>query len=175
MRKLNKLLFIAVCCIVIATPIIRYKLKAQYYLDNLSSGVILEATQRLRGSVLANTKILLVEYLPKGSTGLVLNKPLKEGLYWGGPVAESHLFWLAYQQHTGLISMAGNKPAQTENDNSVIISRFVGYTGWGENQLEREIRRGDWRVFKADQQQVSQWLLANNSTNNKSKRELSVE
>ncbi|MBV1921191.1 MAG: hypothetical protein KUG73_10960, partial [Pseudomonadales bacterium] len=73
MGKLNKLLFIAVCCVVIATPIIRYKLKAQNYLENLSSGMILEATQSLRGGIFDNTKILLVDYLPEGSTGVVLN------------------------------------------------------------------------------------------------------
>ena len=204
MGRLNKLSFIAVCCVVIATPIIRYKLKAQNYLETLSSGVILEATQGLRGSVFENTKVLLVDYLPEGSTGVVLNVSIeegverfkqlklssrgkarlnklenipykKEGLFWGGPMAQSHLFWLAYQPKTGAISMVGNKPAITTNANSAVIARFVGYAGWSENQLEKEILKGDWRVFKAHQQQISQWLLANNSINKKSESELSVE
>ena len=71
--------------------------------------------------------------------------------------------------------MVGNKPAVTTNANSAVIARFVGYTGWGGNQLEKEILKGDWRVFKADQQQISQWLLANNSINKKSESELSIE
>ena len=204
MAKLNKLLFVAVCCVVITTPIIRYKLKAQNYLEKLSGGVILEATQGLRGGVFENTKILLVDYLPEGSTGVVLNESVedgverfkqlklsssgktnlnelenvpyqKEGLFWGGPMAQSHLFWLAYQPQTGAISMVGNKPAIMTDGYSTVIARFVGYAGWSKNQLEREILKGDWRVFKADEQQISQWLLANNSINKKSKSELSVE
>ena len=204
MGKLNKLLFIAVCCVVIATPIIRYKLKTQNYLENLSDGVILEATQGLRGGVFKNTKILLVDYLSKGSTGVVLSESFeegverfkqlklssrgktrlnelenipykKEGLFWGGPMAQSHLFWLTYQPQTGVISMAGNKPAIKTDGNSAVIARFVGYAGWSENQLEKEILKGDWRVFKADQQQIPQWLLTNNSINEKPKSELSVE
>lgn len=183
MRKLNKLLFIAIFSIVIATPIIRYKLKAQSYVDSLSSGVILEATQRLKGSTLENTKILLVDYLPMGSTGVVLSTPMedddgklaqgerkhsgrKDVLYWGGPVAQSHFFWLAYQPETGSINLVGNKSALTEDVNPTIVTRFTGYTGWGENQLQMEVRRGDWRVFQADRHQISLWLLANNLTNN---------
>lgn len=175
MGKLNKLLFIAVCCVVIATPIIRYKLKAQNYLENLSSGVILEATQRVRGSVFESTKILLIDYLPEGSTGVVLNEPFEEGLFWGGPVAQSHHFWLVFQPQTGAISMVGNEPSIKAANNSAIIARFVGYAGWEKSQLEREILNGDWRVFKADHQRIYQWLSANNSINKKSASELTVE
>ena len=175
MGKLNKLLIIATSCIVIATPIVRYKLKAQDYLKNLSSGVILEATQGLRGSVFESTKILLVDYLPEGATGVVLNKPFEDDLFWGGPIAQSHRLWLAYQPQTGAMTMVGNKPAITIDDHSVIIARFSGYTGWGQSQLDKEILKGDWRVFKANREQISQWLLTNNSNNKKSESELSVE
>lgn len=175
MGKLSKLLFIAVCCIVIATPIIRYKLKAQNYLEILSDGVILEATQGLRGGVFKNTKILLVDYLPEGSTGVVLSEPFEEDLFWGGPMAQSHLFWLAFHPQTGAISMTGNKPVIKTDGNSAVIARFVGYAGWSESQLEKEILEGDWRVFKVNHQQISQWLLTNNTINKKSKSELSVE
>ncbi len=204
MGKLNKLLFLAVCCVVIATPVIRYKLKAHNYLENLSGGMVLQATQSLRGGVFENTKILLVDYLPEGTTGVVLNESFedgverfqqlkltpriearlneleniphkKAGLYWGGPMAQSHLFWLAYQPQTGAISMVGNRPTITTDDSSAVIARFVGYTGWSKSQLEKEILKGDWRVFKADQQQIHQWLSANNSIKKISRSELGVE
>lgn len=192
MSRFSKLLFIAVCCVVIATPFIRYKLKAQVYLENLSSGVILEATQRLRGGIFKDTKILLIDHLPEGSTGVVLNETFeegverfkqiklgtnvksrlqaleniqhdKDGLYWGGPVAPSHLYWVGYHPETGEVSMHGNKQPEDFDDESTVVARFVGYAGWGANQLEQEISKGGWRVSHASPKQISQWLLANNS------------
>ena len=192
MSRFSKLLLIAVSCVVIATPFIRYQLKAKVYLENLSSGVILEATQRLRGGIFKNTKILLIEHLPEGSTGVVLNASFEEGierfkqfklgtneqsrlqalesnqhdktgLYWGGPVASSHRYWVVYYPETGEVSMQGNKPSEDVGGESTVVARFAGYVGWGANQLEQEISKGGWRVSDVSPKQITQWLLANNS------------
>ncbi len=159
MGKLNKLLLVAVLGVVVATPIIRDRLTAQGYLAALSGGVVLEATQKLKASVFHNTKILLVDYLPEGATGLVLNRPLENGTRWGGPVAPNHQFWLSYQPDAGVVRMLTNPVKnETEGLGGLITARFLGYAGWRPNQLQAEVKRGDWRVYPASADKISQWL-----------------
>lgn len=189
MGKLKKLLLVAVISVLVATPIVRDKLKAQYYLEHLSSGVVLEATQRLRGAVFKNTRVLLIDYLPEGATGVVLSESVDKGIaryqklkqtagveqrtqrlmavgaehndiFWGGPVAQGHLFWVGYEPERLRVSMS-DKPPITRDEGPLIAARFAGYVGWSKHQLAQEVLNGDWRITQANPERLSTWLLAN--------------
>lgn len=51
MSNLNKFLLVSVCSVAISIPLVRDILKSQHYLATLNSGVVLEATQRIKGAL----------------------------------------------------------------------------------------------------------------------------
>lgn len=175
--------------IMIAIPITRNKLKGEFYLANLHSGVILEATPNNRGPLFKHSKILIIDYLPLGATGVVLGESIAQGIqryqsrpaspqrenriqvlekqqkssdpaYWGGPVAQNHLFNVQYQANTGKVSLSNVNQVEAVQTKDTIVALFSGYTGWGENQLANEIRRGRWRIYPASGQQITDWLTS---------------
>ena len=124
--------------------------------------------------------IYVCENNPEGSLGLIINKPMvsqnaadilhKTGLegiqptpdvYFGGPVNIEMGLILhdASYEIEGTLTVS-NAVALTSNKQ--ILSdlkegggpkqfRFsMGYTGWGQGQLEREIENGDWLLMPAD-------------------------
>ncbi len=118
--------------------------------------------------------ILITEHTPLGITGFILNKPSENILvneavpelmydvpiYEGGPVEENSLFFIhnipelipnSDEIADGLY-FAGDFNVVIELAEQGKLSKknirfFAGYTGWGANQLETEIRKKSWVVF----------------------------
>lgn len=117
--------------------------------------------------------VLICHHDEEGSYGLILNKPAanpftEEGehpltgfpFFAGGPVEASNMFFihnLSYLQDTVLLkdgicwqgSYEGLLEAIEEKafrpDNGRLL---VGYTGWGEGQLQSELDDEDWMVYE---------------------------
>lgn len=120
----------------------------------------------------SRTVILLADYKDEGAIGFVLNKPLiikihdlienfpdfNGKVYAGGPVDTNHLYYIHtsnkvdgrveiipglywggdFEQIKKLI-----EEGSLHNGN---IRFFAGYSGWGEHQLEDEIKSNSWYV-----------------------------
>lgn len=138
------------------------------------------------------TVILLTEDNEFGSVGFVLNKPsgisldtvlsevddFSEDLYIGGPVAQDSLhfiytgdvhvensveivpgvFWGGEYDH--LLELINLKVVKPE-----YFRFFVGYSGWGEGQLDAEIEQNSWVIKNATKEDIfslspeSMWRL----------------
>ena len=127
------------------------------------------------------TVVFLVEFDEEGALGFILNKPLKvlihdiveefpyfqADVHFGGPVAEESLFYL----HTIGEKLEGSKEVMPglwwgsdfDQLKSMINTRqitpndvrfFVGYSGWGEEQLATELEEQSWIVAETDAKQV---------------------
>ncbi|HRG55023.1 MAG TPA: YqgE/AlgH family protein [Lacunisphaera sp.] len=136
--------------------------------DSLA-GQLLLAHPALREPSFSRTVILLSAHGGEGAMGVVLNRPLDKQLgelntefalgalagvpvYAGGPVEPEQLIivswrWLekerAFQLHFGI------EPAQAAElvgAPGVTLRAFLGYAGWGQGQLEKELRHDTWVV-----------------------------
>lgn len=149
----------------------------------LQAGSFLFAVPELRDPNFYQSVILLVDYGPSGAMGLIINRatdlPLSQALshvegaedlsgflYFGGPVGRHLLLALLRSEEPlegtqrvfdGVYFTQGLQPltealAGKEPDKRVRV--FGGYAGWAPGQLEREVRRGDWVITRADADQV---------------------
>lgn len=138
------------------------------------------------------TVILITEENESGSVGFVLNKPSEitldavlseindfpENLFIGGPVAQDSLhfiytgevhvensieimpdvFWGGSYEH--LLELINLKLIIPEN-----FRFFIGYSGWGEGQLEMELEQNAWIISDATKEDIfsltpeSMWRL----------------
>lgn len=116
------------------------------------------------------TVVLVVEHTGEGALGLVLNRPSEtvvseavpqleelvdpgEQLYIGGPVQPSSVIVLAEFEDPGDaallafgdVGVLGTGGSPEEPVAGVKAGRaFVGHAGWGPEQLDSELERGDW-------------------------------
>jgi len=125
--------------------------------------------------------VLLTEHNDEGSVGFILNKPIDvhiheivedfpefEGdVHFGGPVAEDNLFYLhrlgerlkeSKEVLPGLY-WGGNFDQLKSLINTKQITRsdirfFVGYAGWGPEQLKDELDQNSWIVADTSMPQV---------------------
>ena len=143
----------------------------------LSHGAILIASPQLKNSHFHNAVVLILEHDQEGAVGIVLNRPStirckqiakqfkvnwkkqQEHLLIGGPV-DTNSLWILHTdncdfEHTRLFEgVSFSRSAKTliglcsseEED----VRLFVGYAGWGAQQLEREIMEGSWWMSEAD-------------------------
>lgn len=114
-------------------------------------GTILAANPRLRDEGFARTVILVIQNDGQAALGLVLNRPLGDGRFAGGPVAAGF--------RTLVRVPAGQKPPEGKKllDGVYLLNQarpasadsrtYAGYTGWSSTQLKDEIRQGLWRVI----------------------------
>lgn len=146
-----------------------------------AAGTLLVSGPYLADSYFRRSVVLLCRHDDEGSFGLVLNRPIdmkiadlmKEmpdipspvGI--GGPVQGSNLFYLHtlgprmiqsldvvdgirmggdYEQLCAVLSTA---PKLAKH-----VRFFVGYSGWGANQLNAEIEERSWLVHPADKRTV---------------------
>ncbi len=150
---------------------------------DLGAGKLLVATRDLGDPNFAETVVLLVRYDAEGVVGLILNRrtdvPLSrvlEGLkaakdrsdpvYLGGPVDTPAVFAL-------LQSPAKVEGAEHVVDRVYLISTkslfeqtmsarpdpnavhvYLGYAGWNNQQLRKEVELGSWFIFPADAKTV---------------------
>jgi putative transcriptional regulator len=146
------------------------------------SGQLLVATPLLRDPNFSQTVVLIARHDADGAFGLVLNRPshttVKEiwsklsdapcsndaPLYVGGPVQgpvsvlhqESPLadfevlpglYFSAEREH--LEELVAGEEARPGH-----AKVFIGYSGWGPNQLESEIEEGAWKTIAASNEQI---------------------
>ncbi len=140
-----------------------------------AKGTILIAEPFLGDPSFDRSVILLTEHHDDGSVGFVLNRPLdlkirqvldgfadyNEPIFYGGPVQQNNLFYLhnqgelipeSVEVYPG-IYWGGKISAVKELIESELIDEseikfFLGYSGWGKNQLDDEIKDKSWMVVK---------------------------
>lgn len=104
-----------------------------------------------------------------GAVGVVVNRPLNQTLgelktdfigtclskvpvYYGGPVGSSEVILTAWKCTEGrdLVLYFGVSPEKAEelisDDPALDIRGFLGYSGWGEGQLEGELKENAWML-----------------------------
>ena len=147
--------------------------------SELHSGVFLIARKDLPDPNFEDSVVLLIEYNKRGAMGLIINwqsrvplsralrqveeaKSRKDPIYVGGPVERSGVLALL---------RSSDKPADAQlvfSDVYLVSSRellrktlasstdsqalhvYLGYSGWGAGQLEKEIALGTWHILNAD-------------------------
>lgn len=139
----------------------------------INQGTLLVAEPSIIGDInFHRSVILLANHKEKASLGFILNKPfdfiLKDILpeinssievHYGGPVEPDNLYFIHNSPEliTGSIKIneelywGGNfeKVIKLLNDESIgenNIRFFLGYSGWGENQLQNEIELNSWII-----------------------------
>jgi putative transcriptional regulator len=150
------------------------------YLARLKSGAVLVAREPLTDPNFSNTIVLLCQYHKDGAYGLVLNRPAHMPLheifehppemageagktrriYIGGPVQSTELQILQIGSDPVTESLEivpgihlGGAWAQLEDflgRDPRSLRLFLGYSGWGDGQLEEEIAAGAWEVWEPD-------------------------
>ena len=148
---------------------------------DLAPGVLLVADPALLDPNFRRTVILLCDHNAEGSFGLVLNRPtelhlpevlaepvgLDHILYLGGPVQMDTLHYLhAYadevDEAVAVLDGVGWGGPFEEIVEQVRLGRldgdgfrfFVGYSGWGAEQLATEVDEGGWIVLPGSAAQV---------------------
>lgn len=132
------------------------------------------AMPSLKSDIFSNTVILMAEYNEKGALGFIINmptgttaqqlakqmniehrQPLDIPILFGGPV-QMEFFWVIHSAdfkgastikvHDQFHLTAVQEIAPLLNDVKCpeIYYVGVGYSGWGEKQLDREIEEGSW-------------------------------
>jgi putative transcriptional regulator len=141
--------------------------------SSLRAGALLVASPELQDAHFKRSVVLLAQYSEEGAMGYVLNRPLEATLseiapefvgfdaplYWGGPCQNDTLHCV----HTARACVENSETITDgvfwggvfEAIQQTIISGaaqmedfrfFVGYAGWGERQLEKELEEGSWFV-----------------------------
>src|SRR5246500_1660423 len=146
---------------------------------DLGAGKLLVASRDLADPNFAKTVVLLIHYDAEGVVGLILNRrtdvPLSrvlEGLkaakdrsdpvYLGGPVETRAVFALLQSpaklegaEHIfGGVYLISTKTlfGQTisARPDPSVFHVYLGYAGWNNDQLRKEVELGAWFIFQAD-------------------------
>ncbi|MGI9329444.1 MAG: YqgE/AlgH family protein [Gammaproteobacteria bacterium] len=146
-----------------------------------AAGQFLIASRDLQGETFRKTVILLLDYSETGAMGLIVNRQTEltradllangesEGtytgkVYLGGPVETDSLRVLQRTtqppenslevldgmhmisiNETRLVNLAGDEKT---------LRFYLGYSGWGPGQLDKEIARGSWHLAPATVEMV---------------------
>ena len=139
----------------------------------IKPGTLLLSEPFMQEPLFGRSVVLVCHHDAEGSFGLILNKPAANPFdedekdhplkhfpfFGGGPVEINSMFFihnLTYLPDSVLlkdgICWQGNYEALLEaieenafrKDNGRLL---VGYTGWGEGQLEEELEREDWMIY----------------------------
>jgi putative transcriptional regulator len=145
----------------------------------LAKGKFLVAARKLADFNFSQTVVLLIEYDQNGAVGVIINRPTEmklsmvfkdikelqnrgDTLFWGGPVMRSQLLMLVRTgarpdgsvqvlQDVYVASQLKLIEQMIENEEKGNRFRiYAGYAGWGYNQLDQEVKRGDWHILAAD-------------------------
>ncbi len=145
-------------------------------MQSLAAGALLVAEPPMADPNFKRSVVLLCEHSAEGSLGLILNKPsvmqlsevsglqLPSGLQLGigGPVQPDTLHFVHPfgDQIEGALLIAegiwwgGDLESllariDEEQIDALGIRFFLGYSGWGDGQLEEEVDEGGWIVLSA--------------------------
>ena len=145
----------------------------------LAKGKFLVAARKLADFNFSQTVVLLIEYDQNGALGLIINRPTEmklsmvfkdikglqnrgDTLFWGGPVMRNQLLMLvrtgarpdgSVQVLQDVYVTSQLKLIEQMIENQETGNRFrvyAGSAGWGSNQLDQEVKRGDWHIWAAD-------------------------
>lgn len=143
---------------------------------DLGVGKVLVTPRGSRDPLFARTVVLLVRFDRTGALGLMLNRrtkvPISHALpkvkgaaedshpvFVGGPVDPETVFALARaaRKPEGTTEVFGDiyliqtrtalEKALGEDSNASGVRIYVGYCGWGPQQLQNEVREGRWYIF----------------------------
>ncbi len=150
-------------------------------MDLLQPGILLISDPFLKDPNFLRTVVLLCEHQNEGSFGFVLNKPLditledvmpeaiglRIPLWEGGPVQKDSLHFLHSRPDLISDSIEIVDQVYWGGDFSNVLSLlqqkelapgelrfFIGYSGWGEQQLQGELDEKSWIIRQANQQLV---------------------
>lgn len=146
------------------------------YLKPLKGRLLIAEPSILNDSSFNRTIILITEHTNFNSVGFILNRPLEYTLqdlipeidsnftiYQGGPVEQDNLYFVhkvpelipeSIEVANGIF-WGGNFDSlkQLLNDNLIDESEirfFLGYSGWGKNQLTDELNINSWFISEND-------------------------
>jgi putative transcriptional regulator len=146
-----------------------------------TKGRLLISVPFLNDFFFGRSVVILTEHNTEGSVGFILNKPLETKvseavkelpkfnapLYLGGPVENQSLFYLhtlgmlvkdSIEVVNGLFWGGCFKTIQGLIADDVVseadIKFFVGYSGWGPRQLDRELKEKSWVVANTSIKEV---------------------
>lgn len=139
------------------------------------AGSLLVATTELLDPNFADSVVLLLDVNDDGALGVVLNRPSEvevgevlagwgsavgapEVLFRGGPVSTDGVIgvgllrdpevvpvgWQQLDHALGVVDL--ETPTELVGDTLVGLRVYVGYAGWGADQLRGEIAEGSWYV-----------------------------
>ncbi len=139
--------------------------------SKIQSGSLLYADPLLHDAYFGRSVILLTSHDDQGSVGFIVNKKLEVSLndilpeplavdfevYYGGPVSNDTLYFVHSIGNHVPDSVPVGKKIFWGGDFSFVaglienhqvdasqVKFFVGYSGWGEGQLEEEIHTKSW-------------------------------
>jgi putative transcriptional regulator len=145
-------------------------------MTSIKKGSLLIASFEIESDFFYRSVILICEHSPSGTFGLVLNKPLEAGLpqelleldasaneqiamRMGGPVQTNQLLLLHNSSsvdkainicdHVYLGGDLEFLQTSLENQTGPSILLCFGYTGWGPDELEKDIANGFWFLSDA--------------------------
>ena len=159
-------------------------------LPPLGKGVFLVASPNLNDPNFRQTVVLICEYGPEGTLGLIVNRPteflLSEALpklpvlkgtsyvlFLGGPVQPNGILMLfrvgekpveTRQVLDGVYlggSMDTLERVITQPKPTETFRAYAGYAGWAPGQLEFEMALGSWATVKADSASIFEKDAAN--------------
>jgi len=123
--------------------------------------------------------VLLAEHNEEGSFGVIMNKPVSAkfndvfsdfptvdiNVFMGGPVDHNHIFYIHTfgNEITDSIEISDGlfwggdldiikELALLKKLNDKNIRFFIGYSGWGTNQLESELKKNSWVITNASKE-----------------------
>ena len=139
----------------------------------IKPGDLLVASLEMNDDFFDNSVILISAINVHAVVGFIINRPstmpvtelfdnldnfyktLKRRVFIGGPVEENTLHLIAFSQFGGKeivpgVRMGGSFSSVEEMLNSDERQNrlILGYTAWGVEQLNNEIRNGHWLVYK---------------------------
>jgi putative transcriptional regulator len=151
--------------------------------NDLGAGKLLVASRDLGDPNFAKTVVLLVHYDEEGVVGLILNlrthvplsrvleglkaaKDRSDPVYLGGPVEIPAVFALLQSpakvegaEHVfGGVYLISSKTLFEQTISArpdpSVFHVYLGYAGWNQDQLRKEVELGSWFIFPADTETV---------------------
>jgi len=133
------------------------------------SGQVLAASPKLLDPHFRESLVYLAEHDAEGSFGLILNRPTgktlgemvsvdmpdavaKLPLYLGGPVSPKNVLVAVFEKGPGQtsfecrITSANEELAAVVSQENTWVRAFAGYSGWGQGQLDGELKEDSWRI-----------------------------
>jgi len=149
-------------------------------INTIRGGIFLVADPKIKDPNFAKTVVLILHHDEGGSSGLVINRPTEqtlpellpniesvaagERLFEGGPVLREETLTLLFRSEippkkamvpvfeTVYVTQEARIFASIlrEETQAEAYRLFMGYSGWGSEQLQNEITRGDWHLVAGD-------------------------